>query len=607
LPAVRSARSALFPRAAALAAAVLLATFASAEDSRERLWQAAREGDAVAVEALLDAGVNPDVEFRQGGTALIFAAQRGHAKVVQLLLARGANPNARETLNNTTVLHFGISHPEVVKLLVEHGADVNARDLQAGQSPLWWAVTKRQPASAGVLLASGKVEARGLRDALAAAERSKSPELAAEIRAALAKAEVVPNWPQFRGRAASGVADGEKPPTRWSVGGPAGEPPVNVRWKTEIPGLGHSSPVVWGDRLFVTTAVNSQPAADLPVHAFKIYALDRRTGAVLWEKTVHSGVPKTRRSSRSSFASATPVTDGQKLVVLFGSQGLFCLDLDGNLLWQKDLGIFDGGSLADPEYPWGDASSPVLFRDTVIVQCDRQQDSFVAAYSLADGSVRWRTARDEPPSSGTPTLFQGPDGAELVTNGIRRIRSYDPATGKELWHLETGSSMIAGSTPVVALGDLFIVGNGYRPLQPLYAIRRDARGEIAAWSHKSGGPGYITPLVYGEHLYVLTESGVLTLYYARTGEEIYHQRVGDKGAAFSASPVAADGHLYLVSEDGDIYVVRAGIEYQLVAVNHAGEPVMATPAIVDGMIYIRTRRHVLGIGATTPPAPTHSP
>jgi outer membrane protein assembly factor BamB len=604
LPAVRSARPALFPRAAALAAAVLLATFvASAQDSRERLWQAAREGDTAAVEALLDAGVNPDVEFRQGGTALIFAAQRGHAEVVQLLLARGANPNARETLNNTTVLHFGISYPEVVRLLVEHGADVNARDLQAGQSPLWWAVIKRQPASAGVLLASGRVEARGLRDALAAAERSKSPELAAEIRAALAKAEVVPNWPQFRGRAASGVADGEKPPLRWSVD----VPPVNVRWKTAIPGLGHSSPVVWGDRLFVTTAVSSQPAADMPVHAFKVYALDRRTGAVLWEKTVHSGVPKSRRSPRGSFASATPVTDGQKLVVLFGSQGLFCFDLEGNLLWQKDLGIFAGGSFADPEYPWGDASSPVLFRDTVIVQCDRQQGSFVAAYSLADGSERWRAARDELPSSGTPTLFQGPDGAELVTNGVRRIRGYDPATGKELWHLETGSSTIAGSTPVVALGDLFIVGNGYRPLQPLYAIRRGARGEIAAWSHKSGGPYYVTPLIYGEHLYVLTEQGVLTLYYARTGEEIYSQRVGgDKGATFSASPVAADGHLYLASEDGDVYVVRAGIEYQLVAVNHIGELVMATPAIVDGMIYVRTRQHVLGIGAT-PPAPIHPP
>jgi outer membrane protein assembly factor BamB len=502
-------RRATLPRAVALAVAVLLATLAApAQEPRERLWQAAREGDAAAVQALLDAGVEPDVEFRQGGTALIFAAQRGHAEVVRLLLARGANPNARETLNNTTALHFGISYPEVVRLLVEHQADVNARDLQAGQSPLWWAVIKRQPASAAVLLASGRVDARALRDALAAAGRSENPELAAEIRAALAKAEAeaVPSWPQFRGRAASGVADGEKPPTRWSAGRPAGEPPVNIRWKTGIPGLGHSSPVVWGDRLFVTTAVSSQPPpeapADMSVHAFKVYALDRRTGAVLWEKTVDSGVPKTRRHPGGSFASATPVTDGRKLVVLFGSQGLFCFDLEGNLLWRKDLGIFDTGASADSEYRWGDASSPVLFRDTVIVQCDRRQDSFVAAYSLDDGGERWRAARDEPPSWGTPTLFQGPDGAELVTNGIRRIRGYDPATGKELWQLETGNSTISGSTPVVALGDLFVVGSGYRPLKPLYAIRRGARGRIApgepgaspavAWSHKSGGPCSIT-------------------------------------------------------------------------------------------------------------------
>lgn len=620
----------MFPRAAALAAAVLLATLAaSAQEPRERLWQAAKEGNAAAVGALLDSGVDPDVEFRQGGTALLFAAQRGHADVVRLLLARGADPNARETLNNTTALHFGISHPEVVRLLVEHGADVNVRDLQAGQAPLWWAVTKRQPASAGALLASGRVEARALQDALAAAERIKSPELAAEIRTVLAKTEVVPNWPQFRGRAASGVADGEKPPVRWSVGGPAGEPPVNIRWKTEIPGLGHSSPVVWGDRLFVTTAVSSQPttdlrvaspmdsAADMSVHTLKVYALDRRTGAVLWEKTVYSGVPKTKRHPKNSFASATPATNGKQLVVLFGSHGLFCFDLDGKLLWQKDLGVFDTGFFYDPEFQWADASSPVLFRDTVIVQCDRQKDSFLAAYSLADGSLRWRTARDELPSWGTPTLSEGPAGAELVTNGIRGIRGYDPATGKELWHLETGNSMIAGSTPVVALGgDLFVVGNGYRPLKPLYAIRQGARGEIAlgesgsspsvAWSHKSGGPYYTTPLVYGEHLYVLTENGVLTLYYARTGEEIYRQRVGDKGATFSASPVAADGNLYLASEDGDVYVVKAGIEHQLVAVNPVGELVMATPAIVDGMIYVRTRQHVLGIGAP-PPAPAPAP
>jgi outer membrane protein assembly factor BamB len=628
---VPAAGGAVSQRAAVLAVAAWLVTAAaSAETPSERLWQAARDGDAAALGALLDAGADPDAEFRQGGTALLFAAQRGHAEAVRLLLARGADVNARETLNNTTALHFGISYPEVVRALVEKGADVNAHDLQADQAPLWWAVAKRQAVSASLILASGRVDARNLGNALEMAERIKNPEIAAAIRAALAKAGTVASWPQFRGRGASGVADGEKPPVRWSTGGPAGEPAVNVRWTTAIPGLGHSSPVVWGDRLFVTTAVSAQPAtdlraaspmesaADMSVHTLKVYALDRQTGAVLWEKTAWSGVPRTKRHPKNSFASATPATDGRHLVVLFGSHGLFCFDLDGNLLWQKDLGLFDTGFFFDPEYQWGDASSPVLFRDSVILQSDRQKDSFLAAFSLSDGTLRWRTARDELPSWGSPTLFEGPDGgAELVTNGIRGIRGYDPATGKELWHLATENSMIAGSTPVVALGDLFVVGNGYRPLKPIYAIRRGVRGEIAmgeegaspsmAWSRKAGGPYYITPLAYGEHLYVLTESGVLTLYYARTGEEIYRKRVGDKGATFSASPVAADGRLYLASEDGDVYVVKAGIEYQLEAVNPVGELMMATPAIADGMIYIRTRQHVFGIGAapaaTTPAAP----
>lgn len=628
---VPAARSATFPRAVALAIIAWLTTFAAvAQDPSEQLWQAAKEGDAATVGALLDSGVDPDVEFRRGGTALLFAAQRGQTEVVRLLLARGANPNACETLNNTTAIHFGISRPEIVRLLVEHGADVNTRELQTGQAPLGWAVNKKQTESARVLLASGRIESRPLEEALAAAERLKNAELAAEIRVALTKAQVVPNWPQFRGRGASGVAEGAKPPIRWSAGGPAGEPAVNIRWKTEIPGLGHSSPVVWGDRLFVTTAVSSQPttdlriaspmesAADMSVHTLKVYALDRRTGAVLWEKTVYSGVPRTKRHPKNSFASATPATDGRYLVVLFGSHGLFCFDLEGNLLWQKDLGLFDAGFFQFIEYQWGDASSPVLFQDTVIVQCDRQKDSFLAAYSLADGSLRWRTARDELPSWGTPTLFKGSDGAELVTNGVQGIRGYDASTGKELWHLPTGNSMISGSTPVVsAVGDLFIIGNGYRPLKPLYAIRRGTRGAITleesgsspavAWSRKSGGPYYITPLVHGEHLFVLTENGVLTLYYVLDGEVIYRQRVGDKGATFSASPVTADGHIYLASEDGDIYVVKTGIEYQLVAVNPVGELIMATPAIVDDMIYVRTRRHVLGIGSTPPAAPAAAP
>lgn len=578
----------------------------------EELWDAARTGDADRVRKLLAAGADPDTEFREGGTALIFAAQRGHVEVVRLLLDHGADPRAKDRVNNANALHFGIEHPEVVRLLAQGGADVNERDLSVGQTPLWWAVSRNQLESAKALLASNRMAPEAVREALELAERARRQAFLEPLRQALAQAPVVPNWPQFRGRYASGVAEGEKPPLEWNV-----EAGTGVKWKTPIPGLGHSSPIVWGDRVFVTTAVSSNPqtdlrlaspmdsAADMSPHSWRVYALDRHTGAILWERVAWEGVPKTKRSPKNSFASPTPATDGKHLVALFGSHGLYCYDLDGNLLWKRDLGVLDTGFFFDPAYQWGDASSPVLHKGLVIVQADLQKGSYIAAFDLKDGSPRWKTERDELPSWGTPTIVEGPQRTEVVTNGIKKIRGYDPETGQELWSLPTNNSLISAATPVYGL-DLIVVGNGYRPLRPIYAIRPGAKGEIplgdatssqdVAWSKKAGGPYFTTPMVYGEHLYVLSENGVLTNYYVKTGEEIYRQRVGDKGAAFSASPVAANGHLYLTGEDGNVYVIKAGIEYKLVAVNPVGELCMATPALAGGMVYIRTRNHLLGIG-----------
>lgn len=601
------------PRFAAWTICVLLSGLALlASEAAEKLWDAARRGDAAAVAKLLDDGVDPNAEFREGGTALIFAAQRGHAEVVRLLLDRGADVRAKDRLNNSNALHFGIEHAEVVRILAARGADVNERDLSVGQTPLWWAVSRNKPQSAEAILASGRVEPRGVREALELAEKLGRQAFLEPLRQALAKASSIPSWPQFRGRNASGIADGAKPLLQWSV-----EDSTGIKWKTAIPGLGHSSPVVWGDRIFVTSAVSSSPqtdfrpaspmdsAADMSPHSFRVYALNRHTGEILWERLAYEGVPKTKRSPKNSFASPTPATDGRHLVVHFGSHGLYCYDLDGNLLWKRDLGVLDTGFFFDPAYQWGDASSPIIYRDLAILQCDLQKDSYLAAFDLKDGTLRWKSERDELPSWGTPTLVEGPRRAELVTNGIKRIRSYDPETGKELWSLATHNSFISAATPVAGL-DLIVVGNGYRPLRPIYAIRPGAQGDISlgdasssqhvAWSKKSGGSYYTTPLIYGEHLYVLGENGVLVNYYVKTGEEIYRHRVGDAGATFAASPVAADGYLYLASEAGDVYVLRDGIEYKQTAANPVGEPCMATPAIADGMIYIRTRSHLLGIG-----------
>lgn len=422
------------------------------------------------------------------------------------------------------------------------------------------------------------------------------------------------NWPSFRGENALGVADKAFPPTTWDAGSSK-----NIRWKTAIPGLAHSSPVVWGDRLFITTAVGHDPnpvfrhglygdvdsAKDLVEHEWKLYCLDKNTGQILWERTAHRGVPKIKRHIKNTHASSTPVTDGKHVAAFFGSEGLYCYDFDGKLLWKQDLGVLDAGWFYDPDYQWGTASSPIIFDNLVIIQCDSQKNSFIAAFDLKTGRQVWRTAREEIPSWGTPTVFRHGPLVELVTNGSRFIRGYDPKTGQELWRL-ANSSEITAPTPFFAQ-DLIFFTAGYRPNRPIYAIRPGARGDISlksnesvneyvAWSRMQGGPYMPTPIVYGDYLYTCANHGVLTCYNAATGEQIYQQRIGDRGGAYSASPVAADGKLYFTSEDGEIFVVKAGAKYELLSVNPLNEVCMATPAISQGMIFIRTRNHIVGIG-----------
>lgn len=421
------------------------------------------------------------------------------------------------------------------------------------------------------------------------------------------------NWPAFRGANASGNGDGAPTPATWNA--PTGE---NLLWKTPIPGVAVSSPIVWGDRVFVSTAVSSDPDAGLrpglygdvePVndatkHSWRVYALDRATGKVVWERTAHEGVPKTKRHPKSSQASATPVTDGERVVVSFGSEGLYAYDFDGQLLWKQDLGVLNSGWFYDPDYEWGLGSSPIIWNDRVIVQCDIQKDSFLAAFDVATGEPVWRTAREEIPSWSTPTIFQADGHTELVTQATGFTRGYDPATGKELWRF-SGNSEIAIPTPVVA-GDLVIITNGYRGVQPIRAVKPGARGDITlaegqtsndaiAWSTARGGPYIPTPVVYAGLLYVLQNNGVVAAYDAATGERVYQERLG-AGGSFSASPVAADGKVYFTSEDGDVFVVKAGRTFELLATNPVGEILMATPAISGGVIYFRGLNHVFAVG-----------
>lgn len=422
------------------------------------------------------------------------------------------------------------------------------------------------------------------------------------------------NWPSFRGQNGSGVADGNNPPTVWDA-----EKSTNILWKTPIPGLGHSSPVVWGDRVFITTAVSSAAnsqfvhgltetaasADDTSKHSWRVYCLDKNTGRMIWEKAIYEGTPKVKRHVKASYANSTPATDGKHLVVSFGSEGLYCFDFDGKLLWQQELGVLDGGWSSGPDMHWGFGSSPIIYQHLAIVQCDTQSQAFIAAFNLADGKRVWQNPREEDSSWSSPAIYEGKDHAELVTSGTKYYRGYDPLTGKELWRLADGVE-VKIPTPIAAHGLYFLSGGSSHDRRTFYALRAGIKGEIKpaetadgsasiAWQSPVIKPHVVTPIVYGDYLYVCTDNGVLTQYQAKTGEPGYRARLGN-GGAFSASPVASDGKLYFASEDGEVFVIKAGSTYELLARNPLGEVMIATPAITGKMIIIRGEHHLFGIG-----------
>jgi len=424
------------------------------------------------------------------------------------------------------------------------------------------------------------------------------------------------NWPSFRGPGASGVADGQSPPIAWDA-----EKSVNVRWSTPIPGLGHASPIIWGDRIFLTTAVSSQPnpefrpgglrsdnvSTDRSEQEWRLIALDKGNGRIVWQRTAHRGVPRGIRHLKSTFATPTPATNGTHIVAVFGSEGLYCYDIEGNLVWTKDLGILG-------HFLYGFSSSPVIYRDLVIIQADTNLDrkeskplSFIAAFDLKDGRERWRVSRDEDArtTSSTPTIYEGPGPAQIIANGGTRVRSYDPATGKELWSLAAPSDLV---TPTPIIGhNLIYVMSGNAGSQPIFAIRPNAIGDITLkpgtptndfvpWSTTRGGSMTPTPIVYGDYIYSINVSGIVGCYDARTGARQYLQRLEHGGSGFSASPVAADGRIYFPSEDGEVFVVNAGPSFELLSTNPMGEVIMATPAVSGGMIFIRTLGHLVAVG-----------
>ena len=422
------------------------------------------------------------------------------------------------------------------------------------------------------------------------------------------------NWPSFRGPEASGIADGQNLPDQWNP-----KTGQNILWRMPIPGLAHSSPVVWGDRIFLTSAVSSDAKAtfrpglygdgdaskDRSTHRWMLYALDKKTGKILWERLAYQGEPIEKRHIKSTYANSTPATDGRIVVSWFGSQGVYAYDFKGRLLWKVDIGKIDLGAYDIPTYEWGPASSPIIWNNLVILQVDTQADSFLLALDASTGQTVWKTNREEIPSWGTPTIANTSAGPVLVTNASNYIRGYDPKTGKELWRLG-GSSKITAPTPIYA-DDLIVVASGRRPEKPIFVVRPNARGDLTlpsgqknseaiAWSMTGRGSYMPTPLAYNGTLYVLNNDGIFDAYNLKTGAEVYRQRLQNVGSGFSASPVAADGKIYLSSEDGEILVIAAGEKFNQIATNSMGELLMATPALSEGVMYVRSSTSLFAIG-----------
>jgi outer membrane protein assembly factor BamB len=418
-------------------------------------------------------------------------------------------------------------------------------------------------------------------------------------------------WPGFRGPWACGYISQAKTPVQWHA-----DSLINIKWKTFIPGLAHSCPVIWDNRLFITTATTNKNDESLKIglygdideaddkreHEFKVMCLDKNSGKILWERIAHQGIPKSKRHTKASQANCTPATDGKHLVVHFGSEGLYCFDLEGKLLWKKDMGILNPGPYTDPGVEWGYASSPVIYKDRIIVQCDIFGNPYITALDIANGKEVWKTSRgDEVSTWCTPAVYSKNGKTQVIANGYRQICGYDFETGKQIWRLSNGGDAPA-PTPVVA-NDLIYLNSAHGPHSPIFVVRPNAKGDITlapdsttneyiVWSIKRGGAYMQTPLIYEGYLYNLQVNGLLSCYDALNGELKYKESLKEP---FSASGIAADGKIYFSSENGNIYVIKAGPEYKLLAKNALKDNCMATPAISGNIMYFRTHHYVIAV------------
>ena len=423
-------------------------------------------------------------------------------------------------------------------------------------------------------------------------------------------------WPQFRGPNARGVADGKNLPDRWSA-------TENVAWKCDIPGRGWSSPIVWGDRIFLTTVVNTAQSEDPKkglyfggerlkppesLHQWKAICLDLNTGDVRWERQVHEGNPQTSIHIKNSYASETPVTDGSRVYCYFGNVGLFVFDFDGEELWKFNIPPHQ------MRFGWGTASSPVLHRDRVYLVNDNEDDSYLLALDAKTGNEIWRIPREEKSNWSTPFVWENRQRTEVVTPGSGHVRSYD-LDGKLLWSLK-GMSSITIATPF-EYDDLLIISSGYvnDKLRPIYAIRacqgdislteQQTSNDFIAWCQRAAAPYNPTTLVYRDQMFVLYDRGLIACFDPHDGKEMYGAHRLPNGRAFTSSPWAYDGKVFCLNEDGVTFVIKADDEFALMHTNELAEDDMgmATPAIAGDRLLLRTSVRLYcirnGVGTAT--------
>ncbi len=404
------------------------------------------------------------------------------------------------------------------------------------------------------------------------------------------------NWHQWRGPSAGGVAPYGDPPVTW-------DEQTNIKWKVALPGEGSGTPVIWEDRIFITAAIKTDRIAESPpkpdasaktsppgnYYQFVVLCLDRASGKIVWQRVACEEVPHEGRHPTNSYASASPTTDGKRLYVSFGSRGICCYDLTGELLWKRDLGD------TRTRYGWGEAITPVIHGESLVINWDHEDDSFITVLDAKTGETRWKNDRDEPTSWATPLVVEHDGVTQAIVNGTNRVRSYDLATGRIIW--QCGGQTVNAIPSPILLGNVVYCMSGYRG-SAAFALPLSATGDLTdsnkiIWHHDRSTPYVPSPINYGKHMYfTASNNGILSCLDAETGKPIFGPVRMPGITSLYASPAAASDRIYFTGRDGTTLVIKHAKQLEAIATNRLNDPMDASPAIVGKQIFLRGAKHL---------------